>query len=176
MDAIAANAKLRTEELHLGELGISTLTSVFWNANRDPKKGEPVKGSDFWHFTPQMEESEKISAIACTTFFSLISDEKMPSWAVSIAPVDKLRESNKSKCAIPQCRAWMRKGVMLIAPQIKGDKAIAPLALIDGVEGQVSVIDIDTGTAREIEVANAKKEVYWAVNVEFQLVGTVSYG
>lgn len=176
MDAIAANAKLRIEELHLGELGISTLSSIFVNANRDPKKGEPAKPSDFFYFTPQLDESEKISAIACSTFFSLISDEKMPSWAVSIAPVDKLRSNKSSKCAIPQCRAWMRKGVMLIAPIVQGDKAIAPLALIDGVEGQISVIDIDTGTAREIFVANAKKEVYWAVNVEFQLIGSVTYG
>ncbi|MGL5927189.1 hypothetical protein [Chroococcidiopsis sp.] len=175
MDAIAANSKLRTEELHLGELGISTLTSVFWNANRDPKKGEPVKASDFWHFTPQVDEGEKISAIASNSFFSLVSEEKMPSWAVSLAPIDQLRKG-KNGGETPKCRAWMRKGVMLIAPQIKGDKAIAPLALIDGVEGQISVIDIDTGTAREIFVANAKKEVYWAINVEFQLIGSVTYG
>ena len=99
----------------------------------------------------------------------------MPSWAVAIAPIDKLR-TNKKGGEVPTCRAWMRKGVMLVAPQIKGDKAIAPLALIDGIKGQVSVIDIDTGTAREIFVANAKKETYWAVNVEFQLIGSVTYG
>ncbi|MGL5923090.1 hypothetical protein [Chroococcidiopsis sp.] len=175
MDAIAANAKLRTEELHLGELGISTLSSIFVNANRDPKKGEPAKPSDFFYFTPQVDEREKISAIASNTFFALVEDEKMPSWAVALAPIDRIRKS-KNGNDVPKCRAWMRKGVMLIAPQIKGDKAIAPLALIDGVEGQVSVIDIDTGTARDIFVANAKNEAYWAINVEFQLIGSVTYG
>ncbi|MGL4618747.1 MAG: hypothetical protein ACRCZS_06765 [Chroococcidiopsis sp.] len=175
MDAISVNSKLRTEELHLSELGISTLSSILVNVNRDPKKGEPALPRDFFYFTPQVEEGEKISAIAADSFFALVEDEKMPSWSVAIAPIDKLRAGKKGG-EIPKCRAWMRKGVMLIAPTIKGDKATSPLALIDGIEGQVSVIDIDTGTAREIFVANAKKEVYWAVNVEFQLVGTVSYG
>ena len=175
MDAIAANSKLKQEDLHLGEFGISTLTSVFWNANIDSKKSEPAKASDFWYFTPQVEESEKISAIACSVFFSLVDDEKMPSWAVAIAPVDKLR-SNKKGGVIPQCRAWMRRGVMLIAPVIAGDKVIVPLALIDGAEGQLALIDPDTGTAREVFIANAQKDSYWVTNVEFQLVGTVSYG
>lgn len=175
MDAIAKNSKLRTEELHLGELGISTLTSIFWNANRDPKKGEPVKASDFWHFPPQLDKSERISGIACDTFFSLVEDEKMPSWAVAIAPIDLLRQGKKNG-EIAKCRAWMRKGVLLVSPQIKGDKVLAPLALVDGIEGQIAVIDSDTGTAREIFVANAKKDTYWATDVEFQLIGSVTYG
>lgn len=175
MDAIAANSKLKTEELHLQELGISELTKHFVNANLDLKKNPASKASDFWHFTPQAEESEKISAIASDSFFSLVTEEKIPSWAVAISPIDLLRKGKKGG-EVPKCRAWMRKGVMLIAPKVQGDKAIAPLALIDGVEGQISVIDIDTGTAREIFVANAKKEVYWAINVEFQLIGSVTYG
>lgn len=175
LDAIAANSKLRTEELHLSELGISTLSSIFVNANRDPKKGEPAKPSDFYYFTPQVDESEKISAIASDTFFALVEDEKMPSWGVAISPIDKLRNSKKGG-EVPKTRAWMRRGVMLIAPVIKRDRAIAPLALIDGATGQLSVIDIDSGTTREIFIENKEKETYWAVNVEFQLVGTVSYG
>ena len=145
------------------------------NANRDPKKGEPAKASDFFYFTPQVEESEKISAIACNTFFSLIADDKIPSWAVAIAPVDKLR-SSRINGDIPKCRAWMSKGVLLIAPVITGDKLLVPLAIIEAATGQVSVIDVDTGTAREVFIANPKHDTYWAINVEIQLVGSVTYG
>lgn len=166
---------MRIEELHLGELGISTLSSLFVNANRDPKKGEPAKASDFFYFTPQTEESEKINAIACDTFFSLIADDKMPSWAVAIAPVSILR-SSRINGKVPKCRAWMSKGVLLIAPVITGDKLFVPLAIIEAATGQVSVIDVDTGTAREIFIANAKKETYWATNIELQLIGSVTYG
>lgn len=176
MDAIAANSKLKQEDLHLGELGISTLSSIFVNTNRDPKKGEPAKASDFFYFTPQLEEGEKISAIACSSFFSLIDDEKMPSWGVAIAPVEAIRKSKNDTNLIASPRAWMKKGVILIAPKIQGDKLISPLVLVDGIEGQVTVIDVDTGTAREIFVANLKKETYWATNVEFQLIGSITYG
>lgn len=162
-------AKLRQEELHLQELGIATLSSIFVNANRDPKKGEPAKPSDFFYFKP-IEDSKKISAIAADTFFSLVAEERMPSWAVSLAPVEKLRQY-RANVTPPSTKAWVKRGVMLIAPQLNGTKVKVPLALVDGVSGAISLIDIDAGVAYKVLIENPKNESYWASDVEFDILG-----
>lgn len=168
MDALKYGSKLQQEQLHLAELGISTLTACFVNSNRDPKKGESAKPSDFWYFTPK-DDGDKLDPVAADTFFNLVSDEKMPSWALGIAPVDKLR-SSRGNGSIPSLRAWRSAGVLLIAPKISGGYLKVPLALVDGVEGKVSVIDADSGVCSSVFIPNAKKETFWQADVEFQLV------
>lgn len=169
MDALKHGSKLQQEQLHLTELGISTLTACFVNSNRDPKSGTAAKPSDFWYFTP-IDDGDKLDPVACSCFFSLIADEKLPSWALAIAPVDQLR-SSRSNGSIPDVRAWMRCGVLLIAPKITDGVVKVPLAIVDGIEGRVAVIDADCGTVHEVFIPNAKKETFWQADVEFQLVG-----
>lgn len=155
--------------MHLQELGIATLSSIFVNANSDPKKGEPAKPSDFFYFKPQ-DDSEKISAIASDTFFSLVAEEKMPSWAVSLAPVEKLRIA-RANGSPASTRAWIKRGIMLIDPHVVGTVVQVPLALIDGVGGDLSLIDIDTGTTYKVRLDNPKAQSYWATDVELELTG-----
>lgn len=167
MDALKYGSTLQQERLHLAELGIAQLTSAFINANRDPKS-QPCKPSDFWYFTPQ-DDGDKFSPLAADCFFSLVESEKMPSWALAIAPVDKLRLSRRNG-SIPECRAWMRRGVLLLAPTNSNGVVKVPLAIVDGIEGRVTVIDADSGHCHEVFIPNAKKETFWQVDVEFQLV------
>lgn len=167
MDALKHGSSLQQERLHLAELGIAQLTSAFINANRDPKSG-PCKPSDFWYFTP-IDDGNKLDPVAADTFFSLVQDEKMPSWALGIAPVDKLR-SSRGNDSIPECRAWMRRGVLLLAPQVSNSVVKVPLAIVDGIEGTTAVIDADSGVVHELFIPNAKKETFWQADVEFQLV------
>lgn len=169
MDALKYGSKFQQEQLHLAELGISTLTACFVNSNRDPKSGSPAKPSDFWYFTPKDGDGDKLDPVAADTFFSLVSDEKMPSWALAIAPVDKLR-SSRVNGVIPKSRVWMRRGVILIAPKISNGVVKVSLALVDGIEGRVAVIDADSGVVAKVFIPNAKKETFWQADVEFELV------
>lgn len=159
--------------MHLHELGIATLSSIFVNAN-SAKKGEPAKPSDFFYFEPQDGDGEKISAIASDTFFSLVAEEKMPSWAVSLAPVEKLRQCKANRSPAPT-RAWIKRGVMLIAPKVNGGIVFVPLALIDAVDGDLELIDIDAGTTYKVRLDNPKAQSYWATDIELELLGG-SYG
>lgn len=140
---------------------------MFVNANRDPKKGEPARPSDFYHFQV-IEEGDRIKEAAANAFFSLVADEKMPSWAVSIAPIDKLR-SSKNDDSPPQTRALMCRGVLLLAPQIQDDAVKVGLALVDGVEGNVNLIDTDSGSTYQLFIPNAKKESFWRQDWELML-------
>lgn len=168
LQALHYGAKLHQEQLHQEELGIATLSALFVNSNRDPKKGEPAKPSDFYYHQPQKEE-DRISPTACATFFSLVSDEKMPSWAVALAPIDKLR-AGKDDGAVSLVRAFVARGVLLVAPSVDANRVKVPLALVDGVGGAIAIRDIDSGEIRKISIPNQKGETYWVKDVEFDLV------
>ena len=169
IQALHYGAKLHQEQLHQEELGIATLSALFVNSNRDPKKGEAAKPSDFFYHKPLADE-DKISFSACATFFSLVSDEKMPSWAVAIAPVEKLR-AGKDSGVVSTIRAFVARGVLLVAPVLEGNRVKVPLALVDGVDGAIACRDIDSGTTYRIVVPNSKGETYWIKDVEFDLLG-----
>lgn len=151
----------------MAELGIATLTAVFCNANRDPNKGEPAKPADFFYFLPQ-EESVRLDAIASDTFFALVTDLRLPSWVVEIAPVEQLRTS-RAFGPVPETRAWMCEGVLLLLPRIEEDKVKTPLAIVDGAAGLCPVIDIDGGSVHQIVVPNEREESYWVTDFEFEL-------
>lgn len=173
-------AKLQREELHLHELGIAALSALFVNANRDPKKGQPVKPSDFFNFK-QDEDLPKIASVCCDTFFSLVADQKLPQWALVLAPTESLladrrqgvvrgglrEDFSHNTSSLP--RAFMRKGVLLVAPSITNNTVKAGLAIIDQVEGKVSVIDVDIGTVHTIFVPNKQRGSYWLIDAEFYL-------
>lgn len=153
----------------MGELGIATLSALFCNANSDPKKGKPASPSDFFYHKP-IAPVDQISPVACATFFSLVTDEKMPSWAVGIAPIEKLR-SGKDSGKIHKERGYIARGVLLLAPHIEGSKVKVPLALVDGVSGATTLRDVDSGVAHRLFIPNAKGETYWIKDIEFDLLG-----
>lgn len=163
--------ELRREELHLQELGIATLTSVYCNSQIDTKKQEPIKPNAFFYFAPGDPEQVQIDGVAADVFFSLVKDSKLPQWALSICPLDRLRSSRIEGSAPQKNRAWMKRGVLLLLPRIVGTRVIAPLAIVDGVDGAVPVIDIDSGAARQVLVPNAKKERFWICDYELEITG-----
>ncbi|MBD2018665.1 hypothetical protein H6F43_00510 [Leptolyngbya sp. FACHB-36] len=169
LQALEHGAKLRQEELHMAELGIAQLCALFVNANRDPKKGEPAKAKDFCHFTPKESEIQ-INGAACDAFFSLAPDEKLPAWALALAPVDKLKAQRKNRPA-PKPRAWASEDeVLLILPRVKGDRAVCSLAFVgENVSGLVTLADVDSGTEFAIEVPTGKPR--WIVDAEFDVAG-----
>jgi hypothetical protein len=121
------------------ELGIATLTSQFFNANRDPKKGEPAKPSDFFYFQSQEEDGIHISAYVANTFFALTEQGKLPGWAVAIAPLERLlKAKDNSKIRNPQ--AWIGKNLVLICPTVKDGLVEFPLGFVDDTpEGEFKV-------------------------------------
>lgn len=94
----------------------------------------------------------------------------MPSWAVSLAPVEKLRQC-KANGNPARMRALIKRGVMLIAPKVVGAIVEVPLALIDAVGGDLELIDIDAGTTYKVHLDNPKAQSYWATDIKLELIG-----
>lgn len=167
LQALEYGAKLRQEALHMEELGIATLCALFVNANRDPKKGEPAKPADFCHFTPKDAEI-KLNGAACDAFFSLVPEEKLPAWALAIAPIDKLKQQRRNQPP-PMPRAWAGEcEALLILPRVKNDRVVAPLVFVgENVGGLIVLTDVDSGTEFAIEVPTG--EPRWIVDAEFDV-------
>ena len=166
LQALEMGAKLRQEKLHLRELGIATLNACFVNANRDTKKGEPSKPSDFFYFQVSEDKKAEIPSAAADVFFSLISDEILPGWSLGIAPLDQLRKVKKDNPVVHP-RAWVGEGVLLLLPVVEESIVRSPLAILDGVSGLVSVCDIDSGTAFTIVVETSDRR--WVLDAEIPL-------
>lgn len=168
LQALEHGAKLQCEQLHHQELGIATLTSAFINANRDPKKGEPAKASDFYYFQPK-DQKIKVPAPACDTFFALTKENKLPGWAVAMAPMDILRANKGNGKPLPgRVRAWVGKGILLIMPIVDGDTVRCPLAFIStNRQGSIALNDVDTNTLFRVQLPPGERR--WVLDAEFTL-------
>jgi hypothetical protein len=151
--------------LHLHELGIATLSSLFVNANRG-KDSEAAKPSDFYYFQTASGESISIPAAACDAFFSCVRDGLMPAWAVPLCPIDRF-ESGRANGKVSRPRVWVGDGVVLLLPRIEGKQVIVPFAVIEGAEGIVDVKDPDSETWFAVDVPGGD---CWMLDAEFALV------
>lgn len=159
---------MQCEVLHHQELGIATLTSAFINANRDPKKGEPAKASDFFYFQPK-DHKIKIPAPACDAFFALTKENKLPGWAVAMAPMDVLRANKGNGKPLPgRVRAWAGDGILLIMPIIDGDTVRCPLAFISTKRhGKLALRDVDADTLFRVQMPPGERR--WVLDAEFAI-------
>lgn len=164
LSALDYGAKFQKSELHLNELGIASLCALFVNANRDPKKGNPAKPSDFYRFA---DADDKLAGYACDAFFSLVSDNLLPSWALAIAPLDELRAMRKFD-SFPRPRVWLAEGVMLICPHFSGDRVVAPLAIVNHPGGVVQVCDPDGDRVYDLLLESTPEGecAYWEKDFE----------
>lgn len=165
MQALEHGSKLQQEELHLQELGLATLTACFVNANRDPKKGEPAKPTDFFYFQNQALDGVNLPTGVCNSFFSLVQEGKMPGWVVPLAPISKLKE-NHTKAPVALPRAWHGEGILLLKPKLDGKRILAGMAIADHAEGVVPLIDIDSGATYEIYLSEPVSGA-WILDAEF---------
>lgn len=162
LQALEHGAKLQRDELHMQELGISSLCALFVNANRDPKKGKPAKPADFYRFK---DADNKLPAIACDAFFSLIDDRKMPGWAVGLAPIDELRRDRLFN-PVRKPRALVGDGILLLCPNIGDSQISAAMAIVDSTGGVVEVCDVDSDQRYNvlIDAVEEADRVYWVVD------------
>ncbi len=153
--------------MHLQELGIATLSAVYCNLQRDPKKSKPIHPREFFHFSPEQKE-EKLNPVAADAFFDLVRDKKMPQWAVGIAPIPELR-SSRAHGSIPACRAWLAEGVLLLLPRIVKGVVKSPLAIIDEVSGPIKVVDVDTGDVLMVLILNDERASFCETDLEVSI-------
>lgn len=168
LQALEQGAKLQREELHLKELGIATLTALFVNANRDPKS-EPVKPANYFYFEA-VNESDRVSipAAICDAFFSLITDQLMPSWAVPLAPIERL-QSGRAHDSVSKPRVWIGDGVLLLLPRVEDGWVKAELAIVEGNQaGKIELTDPDCEAVFYLELP--PDEQRWELDAEFELV------
>lgn len=167
LQALEYGARFHSEELHLQELGVATLSALFANANRDPKKGQPASPKDFFYFKQEEDDGPKIPAIVCDIFFSLVADGLMPGWALGIAPIDRLRAGKSNNPVIRKPRAWISEDLVLILPKVDGKQIMAAFAISNQARGFVLLNDVDTGT--EFCLTSETSEVMWSLEPEFEL-------
>lgn len=166
MQAYEWAEKLERDRLHKEELGIASLSALFANSNRDPKKSDPFKPEQFCFWKPATEAAQSIAPSACDAYFSLIKDNVMPAWVVPLSPIEQLK-AGQTGARVSRPRAWIGEGVLLLMPRISGKVVTAQFALIDGAQGVVDVRDVDSGKWYAIDVP---AEDCWELEAEFPLL------
>lgn len=167
LQAIEFGQKLTTEKLHHQELGISTLSALFVNANRDPKKGQPAKPADFFYFATGKDSGVRIPSKVADVFFSLSNDGLLPPWVLGIAPIDLLRKC-RGNSTPGKPRAWIGDDILLILPRIEDEQVIAPLAITNRATGVCKLTDVDTGT--EFYISLPAPQTAWILDAELEWV------
>lgn len=139
--ALEQGQKFKRQDTHLNELGMATLTSCFVNANRDPKKGQPAKPSDFFYFA----NSDPLNSAIADSFFSLIKDKLMPSWVVYASPIDLLKQSRDTSHPTRN-RCLIGDGVAIFCPVIEDDEIYSDFVVFnEAAIGWQTVTDLDSG-------------------------------
>lgn len=176
MQALEYGAKIHAEELHLQELGIATLSALFANANRDPKKGQPASPADFFYFAAKEQYGPEIPAIACELFFSLIADQKLPGWVLDLAPIADLRRCRSQRPGrLPKPRAWVGENLLIIGPTLEGNDMGSLLSFDNGAVGLTEVCDIDTGTPFFLKLPESP-QIQWSLSAVYELFDHGKFG
>lgn len=145
LQAIEYGSKLDEERLHLEELGISTLSSIMVNINRDPKS-KPAEPHDFQYF--MRGDRSIFDSTICDCFDSIARDRLMPDWALEYIPQNLTDELLKNRKFNPVrgVRMLLGDSIAIFSPQFKGDKVDVPLGVMGAiVNGIYNVIDVDSG-------------------------------
>lgn len=157
MQALESGQRIKQRELHFQELGIATLSSIFVNANKDPKKGKTSKPADFFYFsTKEGLASIKLNKHACNAFFSLVRDNKIPKWVMGVVPLSQLRNSHDNGF-VPSNRALISGNCLILAYTVfNNDKIYSPLSFIGAYSQATIVTDVDSGKSYSIETVDFK--------------------
>ena len=145
LQAIEYGSKLNEEQYHYGELGVSTLSSIMVNINRDPKS-KPAEPHDFQYF--MREQRSLFDSTVCDCFDSVARDRLFPDWVLETIP-DPITEQllkNRRFNPVRGVRLLLGESIALFAPQIRGDRVTIPLGVMGAIEnGIYEVKDVDTG-------------------------------
>ena len=143
------------------------LTAVLVNVNRDPKKGEAAKPSDFFYFDTR-NDGPRISTAAADTFFSLVVDKKIGSWCLNVAPIDRLRAS-RGGGDVCYPRAWLGARCLVINPKVINGKVCAPLAIVDETRVDLSIMLKDVDSGQETPILLPQGLQRFVIDAEFQI-------
>lgn len=147
LQALEQGQKFSRQDAHMNELGVATLTSCFVNANRDPKKGQAAKPSDFFYFA----QTDTLNPAIANAFFSLIKDELLPPWVAYSAPVDLLRQSKTNGCHSPHKRMLVGEGVAIFCPEISEQRIVSDFGVYhEAAWGWMWLKDVDSGKEYEV--------------------------
>lgn len=169
MQAIEYGTKLKKEDLHLSELGISSLIACFVNANRDPKKSKPANPSDFYYFQSKEDDGVVISDRCANAFLGLIKDKKMPGWVVPLSPIEKIEQSKSNLNYQLQNRALIGEGIAIFCYQVHLDTIYAELSVFDNCDRITIVTDIDSQQSYKIVIPDLPFETFWQLNTEVKI-------
>lgn len=153
--------KLEMEQLHKFEIPVAQFVAIY--ANSQKTKPPYYKPSDFFFFAPS---ESSIGADLAATVFDLLGDQKLPPWAVQLAPMAEIDQAPKHG-NVGKPRLWMVRDLALVSPRLHEGGLSAALAILgdDPPFGRVTVWDVDSGKAFEIEVPHCEDgyilEVDW---------------
>lgn len=121
---------------------MAQLIAVYVNSQKT--KPPYYSAKDFLLFAPEIESG--YSPDTANTFLSLSRENKLPPWAIAIAPVEEIRKAaNDQPPRYP--RALTCRGLILICPAIGLESVRSELVLADDdcPSGTVMMWDLDTG-------------------------------
>jgi hypothetical protein len=153
LQAIEYGSKLNEEEYHYQELGVSTLSSILVNVNKD-SKSKPAKPDDFQYFMRQSRSM--FDSTICDCFDSIARDRLMPEWVLEYTPVELLDEllKNRKYNTVRGCRMLLSEAIVIFSPEIRGDRVEIPLGVMGELEnGVYEFSDVDSGAK-------------WLINIE----------
>lgn len=144
LQAIEYGSKLSEEEYHYQELGVSTLSSILVNVNRD-SKSKAAKPDDFQYF---MRQSRSLfDSTICDCFDSIARDRLMPEWVIELIPVELLDDllKNRKYNPVRGSRMFRNDSIVLFSPEIRGDRVSIALGVMGELEnGIYEFEDVDS--------------------------------
>lgn len=162
LQALESGNELKREQAHSAELPIAQLTAIYVNSQKT--KPPYARLYDFCLF--KSEGESLIPPEICDTFLKLVDDNDIPSWAISLAPLDEIRKG-KGNGRVMYPRLWMCRGLALIAPRLEEGVLTAGIVVAedDHPFGEVEVWDVDTQKSHTLRIPEnlpaSTTEVAW---------------
>jgi hypothetical protein len=167
IDAYEKGSKYRQVQLHQLEAPTSLLSSLFANANRDPKKQKtPYKMEDFFLYQSREEQNVPMSVYGAAAM-QLIKDRKFPQWALSFYGDLKRSASGDP----PELLAYSHKNAIMLAPTIEDGELKGMLICEDVVSEKV--IEMKSNLGDKILVKVHKLIIRYSAQegVALQIIG-----
>lgn len=168
MQALNFGEKFERERLHHEEITTAQLASLLYRFNVTKPPFRTTEEFCFFR-SKEYQYSESL----CNTFYSLLNDQKIASWAIAELPVDEFEAGVTDE--IPTTpRAFIARGILFLCPQVINEEWIqAEIACFDGSikPGVHIVIDVDTREAYRISIPSDARNIehHYVVEIATQI-------
>lgn len=158
--------KQQHKDYHFLEGPTSLLTSVFSNANRDPKKKrEPYKMEDFFLYQ-SLEDRNIPSSIFGSAAMELIKNKEFPQWA--LFAFKALKEASNGHP--PEVLAYIGEDAMVLGPVIDGKELKGMFIGKESSYGKERILASPCGMQLKVIIPRLQGKVYAEENIAMHII------